>query len=152
MSHEVPLSPDLRVGRLAWAKRLAWDWVSGPHVREKHGVNCGYVANAVPVVIERASGGTNCADCERELERRELVGRANGGDQYCSSCVTTARPPRDFRPADARAEEEFLAARNQPRAPKPLAKAAPRQTAARSATPAKPAPKKKKPTKPGRAA
>ncbi len=131
MSNEVPVSPDLRVGRLAWAKRLEWEWVSGPHVREKHGVNCGYVATAVPVVIERAMGGRACSDCGRDLERRELTGRSTGGEFYCTTCVTTARPPRDFRPADARAEQAFLAARNQPRTPKPVVKAAPQQTAAR---------------------
>jgi hypothetical protein len=143
MSNEVVVAPELRVGRLAWANRLAWEWVSGPHVREKHGVNCGYVATPVPVVIERAQGGSRCADCGRALERRELIGRATGGDFYCQSCVTTVRPPRDFRPADARAEQEFLAARNQPRAPKAVAKAAPRSSAARSAA---------KPKKKGRAA
>ena len=146
MSNEVPVSLDLRVGRLAWAKRLAWEWVSGPHVREKHGVNCGYVATPIPVVIERAPGGRPCVTCGREIERRELIGRATGGDPYCTGCVTTTRPPRDFRPADAGAEEAFLAARNQPRTPKPVAKAAPRQTAARaeSAKPAKPAAKAKR--------
>lgn len=140
MSNEVVMAPELRVGRLAWANRLAWEWVSGPHVREKHGVNCGYVATPVPVVIERAQGGRCCADCARGLERRELVGRATGGDFYCCACLTTVRPPRDFRPADARAEQEFLAARNQPRAPKAVAKAAPRASAARSS--AKPKSKK----------
>jgi len=145
MSNEVPVSPDLRVGRLAWAKRLEWEWVSGPHVREKHGVNCGYVATPVPVVIERAAGGRPCADCGREVERRELIGRTTGGDPYCTACVTTARPARDFRPADARAEQEFLAARNQPRAPKPVAKPTPRQTAARgAAAAAAPKPKARK--------
>jgi len=139
MSNEVSVSPDLRVGRLAWAKRLAWEWVSGPHVREKHGVNCGYVATPVPVVIERAGDRRNCSDCGRGLERRELIGRATNSDPYCSGCVTTARPPRDFRAAEAGAEEAFLAARNQPRAPKPVSKPAPQQTAARaSAAPAKP--------------
>jgi len=146
MSNEVPVLLDLRVGRLAWAKRLEWEWVSGPHVREKHGVNCGYVATPVPVVIERAMGGSTCTDCRRELERRELIGRSTGGAFYCTSCVTTVRPPRDFRPADALAEQEFLAARNQPRTPKPVAKAAPQQTAARGgrAAPAKAKTKKGK--------
>ncbi len=83
-------------------------------------------------MIERAPGGRPCVTCGRDIERRELIGRATGGDPYCTGCVTTTRPPRDFRPADARAEEEFLAARNQPRTPKPVAKAAPRQTAARA--------------------
>jgi hypothetical protein len=122
MINEIPAAPELRVGRLAWANRLAWEWVSGPHVREKHGVSCGHVATPVPVVIERAGDGVACADCARPVVRRELLGRATGGDYYCASCVTTARPARDFRPADARAEQEFLAARNQPRAPKPVAK------------------------------
>lgn len=144
MSLELPLSPDFRVGRLAWAKRLAWEWVSGPHVREKHGVNCGYVATPVPVVIERATGERRCSDCSREVARRELVGRSTSGDAYCATCVTIVRPPRDFRPADARAEQEFLAARNQPRTPKPLAKAAPRQTAARASAPKAKAKKGKK--------
>ncbi len=145
MTNEIPAAPELRVGRLAWAKRLAWEWVSGPHVREKHGVSCGYVATPVPVVIERAGDGYACSDCSRPLIRRELIGRATGGDYYCAGCVTTARPPRDFRPADARAEQEFLAARNQPRAPKPVAKPAKAASPAAAArTSAKPKARVKK--------
>lgn len=85
-----------RLGDVVYSRALEWCATCGSQVRERYGVDRGFLGSPRELTVRKAARPWECRSCRAAIEKGRLHGSAYYA-HYCLACVTPERPAEEFR-------------------------------------------------------